>query len=103
MEGIQEWSERLHDGVLLDLSVGWESGTIEFVVERSAGITTLSIQGFKSLYVPRMEPWGPNVCVNEIRLLRHEPSGARRLEVEMQSGDVAVIEGAEAIVLSPGT
>jgi hypothetical protein len=44
------------------------------------------------LSCPRVQPWGPSVSVNTAQL-QTVSDGLTRLELEMQSGDVLVIEG----------
>jgi len=74
----------LHDAVLESVSFQWEECTC-LMLFRVPPDNTWSIlfQDVTSLAVPRENPWGPSVCVNEFR---HDPDG--NVEVEMQSGDI---------------
>jgi len=50
--------------------------------------------GVFDLHVPQVKDWGPSVSVNNVRGPLNGAAGRKRLEIEMQSGDVIVIEAA---------
>jgi hypothetical protein len=79
----------LHDATLELLVVDWSEGGVS-VHFRIAGGTevVLTAQGLRHLDLPRSEPWGPSGSVNRVA------QGDDRLTIEMQSGDVVVIEAA---------
>jgi hypothetical protein len=54
------------------------------------------VDGAKRLECSRELPWGPSVCINEVRLSSVQSNATVRLEVEMQSGDVLVVVGSSA-------
>jgi hypothetical protein len=89
----------LHDGTLTKLEVIWESGAATLYVQtgsnalQSARIKALEL---RRLDCPRCQPWGLSVSINAVRGPTMTDDGtAKRLEVEMQSGDVIVLEAAE--------
>ena len=47
----------------------------------------LTAQGLVNIHVPKSEPWGRSVSVNEIRGPLKFDSELQKLTIEMQSGD----------------
>lgn len=86
----------LHDAVLEELEVRWahrETSAV-FRLEKSDGAAVaLVAANVTSLHLSRTNPWGPTNAVNEAQLEGN--LGQRRITVEMQSGDVIVIEARE--------
>src|SRR5438876_7699953 len=82
----------MHEWVLVSIEYEWRSAraTVSFDTDR-AGIVSLVAEGVVDLHVPQIRPWGPSVHVNEVRKPRIGGSKPRKLEIEMQSGDVIVI------------
>jgi hypothetical protein len=82
----------MHDWTLVTISMLWDPGrvTIEFL--DSASVTrTLVAEGVRDLRIPRTNDWGPSVSVNTASPLESLATGAQRLKIEMQSGDVIEI------------
>lgn len=104
MQAGPRWSQ-LHDATLVHLECRWEDGRISFQL-RTGNASTRDVQivatGGRLVHCPRVHPWGSSVSINEVRgpsALGDE--GLQRLEVEMQSGDVLVVE-AESFRIVPG-
>jgi hypothetical protein len=94
--------DQLHDATLLRLECRWADGCTTVYLRTGAPSfpeAQIVATGGRRIECPRFQPWGPSVSVNEIRgpmTLPGEQGG--RLEIEMQSGDVIVLE-AEAFRL----
>ena len=87
--------ERFHDAVLLTVTVAWVEAMADVRVdlcEEPARTGNIRITGLTLLRCPRAEPWGPSVSINGVRLQSIE-GGRKRVEIEVQSGDVIEIEG----------
>jgi hypothetical protein len=85
----------LHDATLELIVVDWPLGSAELRLRSgTSGTLVLRVAGLTEITVPRNQPWGPSVSVNEIRSLRCDVD-SRRMEVEMQSGDVILLIGRE--------
>lgn len=76
----------LHDGTLLGLDVAWAEGTLRLNVLTSTGNCAVVAEGLSSLTCRRNHPWGPSKSIN--RAWTEETATAKRLLVEMQSGDL---------------
>ncbi len=87
------WTDLLHDGTLIGLRFDWDQGRAALIV-RTASSPNVKIvaSGVRSVTIPRREPWGPSASINEVRRPAAGSGDVPRLEVEMQSGDVIVIE-----------
>jgi hypothetical protein len=84
----------MHEWVLLSIAFEWKPGRLTFCFDTYlAGIVSLVAEGVVDLHVPRMNPWGPSVHVNEVRE-RATAERRRTLEIEMQSGDVITVTAA---------
>jgi hypothetical protein len=84
----------LHDATLLRIEMDWASSTVVMHLRAGkAGEVRLTVTGASHLECPHRNPWGPSVSINEVRGPSTTPSGAKRVEIEMQSGDVLVVEG----------
>jgi hypothetical protein len=79
----------LHDAILRALQLDFAAGTVTVTLARvqSAFEFTLVFSGVAGVNAPRNQPWGPSASVNALR----QPS-TFQYEIEMQSGDVLVIE-----------
>lgn len=90
--------QNLHDAVLREISVKWEKRAYaeldlrpnEAYISPSRPIV-LKCERLTRLACPQQNPWGPSDCVNGATV--KDAVGGARLEIEMQSGDVIVIEG----------
>jgi hypothetical protein len=87
----------LHDATLEKLSLDWGVGSAEVSLKTAGGIVLVRASGVTKLLCPRLYPWGPSSSVNQVRGPR-ALGGASILEIEMQSGDVIVLEAASFIV-----
>lgn len=83
----------LHDATLRTLSFDWKQGALELLIKTATGFLTLRATDVKQLSCPRQHPWGPSAHINDARSIKGE-NGRGTLELEMQSGDVIVIEAA---------
>lgn len=79
----------LHDATLVGITLDWAAGHLTMELQTASGPTAIRASGVIGVEVPRHQPWGPSVSVNEVRL------GDQRLEIEMQSGDRIVGEAQE--------
>lgn len=85
----------LHDATLVAVATEWASGETRVRVRLSEASTRdaeVRIKGTTLLRCPRDQPWGPSVSINKASL-RSIDGGRKRLEIEVQSGDVIEIEG----------
>jgi hypothetical protein len=87
--------ELLHDGVLLSADMRWSEAKVVLTVRTGAGDKRVVVHEATRLECPRDLPWGPSICINEIRINPVPASVTLRVEIEMQSGDVLVILGKE--------
>ena len=90
----------LHDVTLIGLSLDWASGTV-VVSLLSEGPVPKDIQmecaRTASVSCTRQLPWGRSVYVNKVQIAGGD-GGAKKIEIEMQSGDVISIEAADAVM-----
>lgn len=88
-------SPELHDATLLSVTVDWPARSAALRFRRHEGPVTLVVSFLTRLELPRAEPWGPSSSVSSVD--RAGGDGAPvRFSLEMQSGDVLVVEGAYA-------
>jgi len=81
----------LHDATLVAVRVNWADGTcIVEVDHETLGICLLTFSFMSHLTLPRKQDWGRSVSINSFSM----PSSGR-YEIEMQSGDVIIIEASE--------
>ena len=79
---------QLHDAILRSLQLDFAAGTVTAALEPvEASELILVFSGVTGVNAPRDQPWGPSASVNTLR----QPSPFQ-YEIEMQSGDVLVIE-----------
>jgi hypothetical protein len=85
----------LHDATLLALRVDWATATLRIELrtgDQTAPRNDIIATGLRNLICDREQPWGPSSSVNEVRGPVELGDGSHRLEVELQSGDVIVVE-----------
>jgi hypothetical protein len=89
----------LHDAVLQRIEVDWETGTVVLMLSLVGYIPVeLRCTQLISLVAPRRAPWGESPSINAIA--GPEPVGDHhRIAIEMQSGDVIVLEAASFEIL----
>lgn len=99
MMGEVSWNW-LHDATLIGVDATWASGDVCLRLKAgSKGGVCIRATSCRRLQWSRELPWGPSVSVNAV----HGPtqitdSEVYRLELELQSGDLLVIE-AQCFVL----
>jgi len=91
----------LHDASLRSVAVDVDASTAVLVFEPVSGVdkpeqVRLIAHGWRTLSLPKREPWGHSAVwyVNEARGPWTLASGLKRVEIEMQSGDILEIEAA---------
>lgn len=85
----------MHDWVLRSLLFDWKSQRLVVSLgSYSFPLVELIAEGVASIQIPRQNPWGPSVYVLKTRGPSDEGEGRRKLEIEMQSGDVITIVAA---------
>lgn len=74
------------------MTCDWADGTASVRLQPSGPEVVIEATGVSRLEVPRRQPWGPSVSVNEAILID------RTVRLEMQSGDTLVIEADEIVM-----
>jgi hypothetical protein len=85
----------LHDATLIRVCVEWGAGVCVLVARQSpekGGEVVIEVTGMRRLECPHHLPWGPSSSINTARCTTNGTKVL--LEVELQSGDVILIEGA---------
>lgn len=97
------WTD-LHDALLGAISISWEAGEIEIsltankVYVKRGGKIIIRAKGFSLFVCPHNYPWGRSAFVNAIREHVITEPDRKRLEIEMQSGDVIELEADEVLL-----
>lgn len=89
------YSESLHDSTLIRFELDWDSGVLEVILQSDPDSERLEvIRGFQvqDFRCPRKFPWGKSISIASVRF--SEQPTCTHLEIQMQSGDVVVIEAA---------
>lgn len=86
----------LHDATLLRIDMHWgDPARAELVFRVRGGASVrLCVANLSNLVCPHRNAWGPSVSVNDLRGPFPVEGGPERIEVEMQSGDTIVVDGA---------
>ncbi len=91
-----DWRD-LHDAVVESIVVGWDKfAWVHFNLAPNGAYVKpprpLRLIGteLKHIECPQRNPWGPSDFVNGVE--ERKVDGGTRLEIEMQSGDVIVVE-----------
>jgi hypothetical protein len=88
----------LHDAVLRRIVVDWEGRTCRvhlavFLAPHADAVPcTLTWTDVTEIRVPMLSPWGPSVFINSTA-----KEGSSRYLIEVQSGDVIVIEAGKNV------
>ena len=83
----------LHDATLTSIELEWSVGRVTICFRTANGRIELYADDVSTLQVPRALPWGASSSVNEVK--QSTPSSRKaRIEIEVQSGDVIVVEAA---------
>jgi hypothetical protein len=81
----------LHDATLVAVRVNWADGTCIVELDHGTlGICLLTFSTMSHLTLPRKQSWGRSVSINSFSM----PSNGR-YEIEVQSGDLIIIEASE--------
>lgn len=90
----------LHDATLIGVEAFWESGDVCLRLQTgSEGEVCIQATSCRRLHWSRELPWGPSVSVNAVRgPVRTTDSEVCRLEIELQSGDLIVIEARQFVL-----
>jgi hypothetical protein len=72
----------LHDATLHTIRIDWRAGVCTLMLDAASGSHELIFTGLLGIAIPREQPWGPSVSINDVR----ERDGG--YEIEVQSGDV---------------
>lgn len=82
----------LHDASLVRVQVDWAGGTCTAdILHGTAGACALAFSEVSHVILPRQQAWGRrSVSINAFR-----QAGSGHYEIEMQSGDVIVIDARE--------
>lgn len=81
----------LHDATLVAVRVNWADGSCIVEVDHGTlGVCLLTFSLMSHLTLPRKQDWGRSVSINTFSM----PSSGR-YEIEVQSGDVIIIEASE--------
>ncbi|HLY45335.1 MAG TPA: hypothetical protein VKQ73_07130 [Stellaceae bacterium] len=92
----------MHEWVLLSIVFDWKTGRLTLSFDTDpAGVVSLVAEGVVDLHVPQLKPWGSSVHVNEVREPQAGARKRRKLEIEMQSGDIITIKAA-SFAFPPG-
>lgn len=96
---------QLHDATLEQVNVDWRSGMTNLHVKLSSAAppncayADIMFEGVSMIVCPRRMPWGRNYQINVITITAREDN-SQIIQIEMQSGDIIVIECARSIWLA---
>jgi hypothetical protein len=79
----------LHDATLESIELVWKEAQCRVVVTLESGTHLLTFGGVTKVSIPRDEPWGSSISVNEASFERGVAT------IEMQSGDTIEITAQE--------
>ncbi|HEY1503303.1 MAG TPA: hypothetical protein VGF92_03330 [Stellaceae bacterium] len=83
----------MHDWTLLSILFEWKAGRVVLSFStHKAGVVELIAERVFELHVPQANDWGPSTHVNNVKGPLQGAAGRARLEIEMQSGDIIIIE-----------
>lgn len=95
MIGRMNWNA-LHDATLERVELVWASGEALVHLRADTGAVLVRARRTKRVECSRLEPWGSSVSVDDVRGPVSSPDGSgQRLELEMQSGDLLMLEAGE--------
>jgi len=82
----------MHDWTLKSILYEWKPARVTIIFGNlQAQGAQLVAEDVVDLHVPQRKEWGPSVSVNKLIGPSDLESGARKLTLEMQSGDVITI------------
>jgi hypothetical protein len=89
----------MHDWTLLRIHLDWSSGLVIVTFRNSLSREVELVgNGLVDIQVPKKEPWGRSVSVNEVRGPEMLKGEMQTVAIEMQSGDTIQIT-ARSIVM----
>jgi hypothetical protein len=94
MSNNSNFSSVLHDATikLVTVDCAGAAVTIRLVLcDEGSPEAELVAADFTDVQIPRREPWGPSVSVNEISIVA-DPQFGTQLQLQLQSGDILRIE-----------
>ena len=88
----------MHDWTLIDIQALWSDGTAVINLRSSSGEHVIVVSGLTKLNMTSEYPWGKSVSINCFGECDISEEKSHKLSIEMQSGDIILIE-AESIKL----
>lgn len=83
----------MHDWTLVSVLLEWKAASVSVIlIDRSSMTRELIAHGFRGVTLRHDEPWGESVSILELQSIEPLANGASRLSIQMQSGDVFVLE-----------
>jgi hypothetical protein len=89
-------SSVLHDATISVVTVDWARAVVTVrltLCDDGTPEAELVVTGFTDVQLPRREPWGPSVSVNEATVST-DPLLGKQLHLQLQSGDILRVEAA---------
>ena len=86
--------DKLHDATLTKIVLDWPLRVAELHLRTPTSPSRLAViiaSGMEQFTVPRFAPWGDSSSINSTRVDVAAGRQPRKLEIEMQSGDVILI------------
>jgi hypothetical protein len=83
----------LHDAVLISLRFEWEEALASILVRAAHANLELAVRGVVLIECSRKLPWGRSACILSARVVDSEDGALKKLELEMQSGDLIKVAG----------
>ncbi len=81
---------------MLSILFEWKVARVTVTLRTSKSeVVAIVANGVSDLRIPQMKEWGPSVSVNQIRGPFRLENGRHKLEIEMQSGDVILIDASD--------
>ncbi len=88
----------MHDWVISRIEIDWNEGVVDITFKTPFGDKNIVAIEFSEVNLPKREDWGPSNSVYKVGKPTQLENKNSKLSIEMQSGDVIVIE-AKRIVL----
>ena len=89
----------MHDWTLLNVNFRWEDGELEIKFKnQDSKVVSLISKDTKNLILPKKDDWGKSASVNEVKGPLLIGGNLKKIEIEMQSGDIIEILSSEIIM-----
>ncbi len=88
----------MHDWVLIDIVVNWESGEIIIRLDHHKGRDEIVAKNFSNFIIPKKNEWGESVHVNGTIGPTLLDNKNYQFSIEMQSGDILLLEAQEILL-----